>query len=273
MTERFTRGGAEVTVVDLSDRLRNETSSFEPMAHQIDYVTHEQSPALFADSLGVPAEVWPDGRMAAVERVSLSSHAGTHVDAPYHYAPDAEGAPAATIDEVPLEWCFGAGVLLDFSARAVGDGISAGDVIAELDRISHRLEPFDVVLVRTDASKHFDSPGYENRHAGLRASAVEFLVEAGVKMIGIDAWGLDRPFDVMAAEAREGDVEQLWEAHFYGRKRAYCQIEKLCNLDQLPAPTGFRVFAFPINLARASAGWARVVAIFENPRPSAGDAG
>lgn len=268
MIERFVRGGAEVTVVDLSDRLRNETSPFEPMPHQIDYVGHRQTPELFADALGIPAETWPTGLMAAVERVSLSSHAGTHVDAPYHYAPDSEGKPARTIDQVPLEWCFGAGVCLDFSDRPAGDGIDADDVAKELGRIGHVLAPGDVVLVRTDASLEFDRPGYENRHAGLRASAVEYLVEAGVRMIGIDAWGLDRPFDVMAEEARAGDVEQLWEAHFYGRRREYCQIEKLCNLDELPAPTGFRVYAFPVNLAHASAGWARVVAVFEHPCPA-----
>ncbi len=271
MIERFLRAGVEFTVVDLSDRLRNETSPFEPMPHQIDYVGHEQTPALFADALGIPAETWPGGQMAAVERVSLSSHAGTHVDAPYHYAPDSEGRPARTIDEVPLEWCFGDGVLLDFSDREPGAGIDAGDVAVQLARIEHELAPGDVVLVRTDASREFDRPGYENRHAGLRASAVELMVEAGVRMIGIDAWGLDRPFDVMAAEARDGDVEQLWEAHFYGRRREYCQIEKLCNLDQLPGPTGFRVYAFPVNLARASAGWARVVAVFEHPGPAVGE--
>jgi len=269
VSERFVRGGVEFTVFDLSDRLSNETAEFEPMRHQISYVGHEQSPALFADSLGIPAETWRDGMMAAVERVELSSHAGTHVDAPYHYAPDAEGRPARTIDEVPLEWCFGEGVVLDFSGLDPGAGIEADDVVAELARIDHQLRPFDIVLVRTDASREFDKPGYENRHAGLRLSAVAYLLEAGVRMIGIDAWGLDRPFDVMAAEARAGDVDQLWEAHFYGRQREYCQIEKLCNLDRLPRPAGFRVFAFPVNLARASAGWARVVAVFENTNPAA----
>jgi kynurenine formamidase len=266
--ESFQRGASRFTLVDLSDRLSNETAAFEPNPHQITYVGHESTPAAYEQALGIPADVWPDGRMAAVENVVLSSHSGTHVDAPYHYGPTSGGRPARTIDHVPLEWCFGDGVLLDFSERPAGASISGEDVDDELTRIGHVLRPYDVVLVRTDASRHFGEPGYECRHAGLRRSAVARLVAAGVRMIGIDAWGLDRPFDVMAEEARDGDVDQLWEAHFYGKEHEYCHIEKLCNLDQLPRPSGFRVVAFPVKLADASAAWTRVVAIFEESAAS-----
>ena len=84
-----------------------------------------------------------------------------------------------------------------------------------------------------------------------------------VRLIGIDAWGLDRPFDVMAEEAKAGDTAQLWESHVLGRSKEYCQIERLANLDLLPRPTGFTVYAFPYLVEDASAGWTRVVAIFE----------
>ena len=105
-------------------------------------------------------------------------------------------------------------------------------------------------------------PGYESRHPGLRRSATEYLVDAGVKLIGIDAWGLDRPFDVMIEDAKSGQA-QFWESHLLGREKEYCQIERLAELDTLPRPTGFTVSAFPFKLERASAGWARVVAIFD----------
>jgi len=82
-----------------------------------------------------------------------------------------------------------------------------------------------------------------------------------VRLIGIDAWGLDRPFDVMVREAREGNKDQLWESHVLGRTKPYCQIERLCNLDAIPVSYGFTVVALPIALEGASAGWARVVAI------------
>jgi kynurenine formamidase len=91
------------------------------------------------------------------------------------------------------------------------------------------------------------------------------MVDCGVRLIGIDAWGIDRPFDVMVAEAKAGDREQLWESHILGRTKEYCQIERLANLEAIPRPHGFIVSALPIKLERAGAGWARVVAIFDEP--------
>ena len=123
------------------------------------------------------------------------------------------------------------------------------------------LKPYDIVLVRTDVSRHFGEPGYDLLHPGLRRDATAFLVRAGVRLIGIDAWGIDRPLDVMAAEALAGDTAQLWESHKFGADEEYCQIEKLCNLDALPYPFGFQVLALPISLAAASGAWARVVAL------------
>ena len=41
-----------------------------------------------------------------------------------------------------------------------------------------------------------------------------------MRLIGIDAWRIDRPMDIMAAEARNGDTAQLWESHKYGAEHA-----------------------------------------------------
>ena len=131
-------------------------------------------------------------------------------------------------------------------------------------RIDYTLKPYDIVLVRTDTSKYFKQPGYDMKHPGLTREATEWMVDQGVRLIGIDAWGLDRPFDIMLLDAKN-HVSQFWESHLLGREKEYCQIEKLVNLDQLPRPSGFQVMAFPVNLRAASAGWSRVVAIIEEP--------
>jgi kynurenine formamidase len=55
----------------------------------------------------------------------------------------------------------------------------------------------------------------------------------------------------------------LWAAHFVGKEKEYCQIEKLANLEKIPQPFGFKVAVFPIKVEGASAGWARPVAIIE----------
>jgi kynurenine formamidase len=261
-TERFVFGGRRCRVIDLSRKLSNTGAENEPNPHRIDYVDHETSALAIGaklDSVGL----WKDDRGGAQETVELTTHSGTHVDAPYHYGPLSGGEPARRVDALPLRWCMGNGVLLDFTHKGVGEGIEAADVRSALDAIDYELAPFDIVLIRTDASRGYGEPGYTLRQPGLRRSGTELLVEAGVRMIGIDAWGLDRPFDVMVAEGRAGDTAQFWESHYFGQEQEYAQIEQLANLDQIPVTHGFTVIALPILLDGASAAWSRVVAIVD----------
>ncbi|MBA4544307.1 cyclase family protein [Thermoactinomyces daqus] len=262
MKEIYEKNGKRVTLIDLSDRLSNETSRYEIKEHQIHYHDHKQGIHLPKKILGLDQKYWPDGLAWATETVILNTHSGTHVDAPYHYGPISDGKPARTIDQVPLHWCYGDGVVFDMRHKKIGEGITQEDLQKELDRIGYKLKPYDIVLIHTGASKHFGTPGYFFKQPGLTKGAVEWLIDQGIKMIGIDAWGIDRPLDRMAEEAKKGEV-QFWEAHLVGREKEYCQIEKLANLDQIPKPFGFKVSAFPINIANASAGWSRVVAIIE----------
>ncbi len=253
------RAGRRTTIVDLSDVLSNATADFEPLRHSIDYMTAEQGAE--QGFHGLEPEHWPARAAFAGEVVTLATHSGTHVDAPAHYGP-ADTGVARTIEHVPLSWLFGPGVVIDVRGMSRVEGVHAAHVEAELDRIGHELRPGDVVLVQTGTN--LKEPGYDLRHAGLRVDATEYLVDRGVRLIGIDAWGLDRPFDVMAEEAKTGDTAQLWESHVLGRSKEYCQIERLANLELLPRPTGFTVYAFPYLIEAASAGWARVVAIYED---------
>jgi kynurenine formamidase len=258
--ESFAFGGRDVRVVDLSQRLSNATTPFEPMPHTIEYFDHEATIPISEEKFGLGAEHWRDGVVWAHERVTLTTHSGTHVDAPYHYHPTSGGAPARTIDDVPLRWLMGDGFVLDLRHVDRVEGIHEGDVRAALERSGYEPKPYDIALVRTDVSEHYAEPGYDLMHPGLRRDATAWLVGRGVKLIGIDAWGIDRAFDVMTDEALAGDDAQLWESHKFGADEEYCQIEKLCNLAQLPAH-GFQVLALPIHLERASGAWARVVAL------------
>ena len=101
-------------------------------------------------------EELPDGQGWAIERVQLTTHNGTHLDAPWHYHPTMnEGQRAWSIDEVPLEWRLQPGVKLDF--RHFGDGYvaTAADVETELKRIGHKLSPLEIVVVNTSAGANF----------------------------------------------------------------------------------------------------------------------
>jgi kynurenine formamidase len=99
----------------------------------------------------------------------------------------------------------------------------------------------------------------------MTRQSTAWLVERGARVIGIDCWGFDRPFSSMIEDYRStGDNAVLWPAHLYGRERAYCQLEKLTNLEDLP-DYGFTVACFPVRLSGLGAAWTRVVAIIDGP--------
>jgi kynurenine formamidase len=252
-----------VRLIDLSVPLEHQAAS-EPLPAQIRYARHAvEGLQQMQQLLGVRPEdlVYSQGLGWAVEEVQAITHTGTHVDAPYHYAPTAAGRPARTIDEVPLEWCFAPGVVLDVRHKQAGEFITVADLEQCLERIGHRLRPLDIVLLQTGADKRLGSAEYFAQ-PGLGREGVLWLTGQGVKVIGIDAYTLDRPFASMLADyRRSGDGRYIWPAHFAGIEAEYCQIEKLANLDLLPAPTGFHVSCLPVKIRAASAGWCRAVAL------------
>ena len=254
-------GNGRLRIIDLSVALKNGTHDIT--APQITYRDHAEEAKAAAGYFGLKESDFPDGKFAANESIVLNSHSGTHLDAPWHFGPTSGGEPAKTIDEIPLEWCYRDGVVLDFSHKGKGESISVSDVEAALSKINYRIKPYDIVLIRTDTYLHIDEPDYTNMHPGMSREATSWLIDRGVKIMGIDAWGWDRPFDVMAAEYKAGIKNRLWAAHYLGKEKEYCHLEKLANLDQIPKPYGFKVAVFPVKIEKASAGWVRAVAIIE----------
>lgn len=253
--------------VDLSISIEPELPSDPPiMIPKIDYVDHTQGAEQMKDFFpGVKKEQLPKGLGWALEFLTLTTHSGTHLDAPYHYHPTMDhGKPALTIDEIPLEWCFNDGVLLDFRHKGDGERITADDVKKGLERIRYEIKPLDIVLIQTGAEEAWGTEKYLVKGAGMDRESTLYLTEKGVKVVGIDAWSWDRPLPFLAEEFKKtGDPKVIWEAHFAGIEIGYCHMEKLANLSGIGRPYGFTVCCFPIKIKRASAGWARPVAIVE----------
>lgn len=247
-------------IIDLSAPVQSSpegTPDFQRNA--IEYVDHAAGAQEIEAIYGVPARLLRRGEGWTRELVSLGTHNSTHVDAPWHYNSVVEGRPAATIDELPLERFFGPGVVLDFRTRADGEAIDRADVEQALAGLGHRLAAGDIVLMHTGRDAFYGEADYIDRGPGVTAAATRWLHEQGVRVMGIDAWGWDRPLRIEAAEALERDAAGIfWEAH--QTDLDYCQIERLVNLDQVPA-TGATIACFPLRLVRASAAPARVVAI------------
>ena len=250
--------------IDLSIPLENNSHS-DPsfMLPKIHYANHKDNlPQMMQCFPGLSAESLPDQEAWATEHLALSTHNGTHLDAPYHYASTMDnGIPAITIDLVPLELCFKPGVKLDFSSLPDGYVVQPNDIQAELDRINYTISPFDIVLINTSAGKKYGTAEYLSSGCGMGRDATLYLLEKGVKITGTDAWSWDAPFNHTAERfAKTKDPTVIWEGHKAGRERSFCHLEKLTNLEILP-PHGFFVCCFPIKIKNASAGWTRAVAL------------
>jgi kynurenine formamidase len=252
---------ADLRMIDLSVPIENDAPG-ELQPPKIEYLDHTAGGRVATFLFGCrPEDLTPTGHAWAVENLTTNSHTGTHIDAPYHYGATSDGKPAKRIDEVPLEWCFGPGVVIDMRHKGNGDLISVEDLQDALRKISYELKPGDIVLIHTGAAKRWGTKEYLQQ-PGLGREGTLWLIDQGVRVIGIDAWTLDRPFAAMAADfKRTGDARFLWPAHFAGLTKEYCQIEKLTNLDQIPSPVGFYVSCLPVKIKAASAGWCRAVAL------------
>jgi kynurenine formamidase len=232
----------------------------ELLRTEIDFADHARGAQDVEAMFGISPELLRDGEGWAVETFRrLGTHNSTHLDAPYHYNSTIGGRPAKRIDELPLQWFHAPGVVLDFCAKADGDAITPEEVQDELARVGHELQPLDIVLVRTGRDAHYGTLQYMGIGPGVTPAATRWLHERGVRVMGIDAWGWDRPLWMQAEDAKRSSAPGIfWAAHQMDLE--YSQIERLCNLAALP-PTGFTVSCFPLRIVGASAAPARVVAI------------
>ncbi len=253
-----------IRIVDLSLEIKEGPGV---LGAKIKYSNHKESvPQMLTSWPGIMTEDLPGGLGWAAETLTLNTHSGTHMDSPYHYYPTMAGQKSRTIDEMPLEWAYGPGVVLDMRHKRPGTVITPEDVQSALEKMDYRIRPLDIVLVMTGADKYWkdnDIGKYVAEYAGMGREATRWLINQGVKLVGTDAVGWDRSFAVQAKEFREtGNRKLIWEGHFAGIEGEYYQMEKLTNLDKLP-PQGFMVYCFPIKIFKASAAWVRPVAIIE----------
>lgn len=257
-------------IVDLSSPIDATGWEPEPVTHHI--VSPAEGARHMADEMrahfGIDFDpkVLDDGELLSIDTLTLTTHTGTHVDAPAHYGTRASyrnGGPR-TIDELPLDWFYRPGIVLDLTDAPPGV-VGADRIRAELDRVGRPVRPLDVVILHTGADRWIGTEKYFTEFVGLDGPAVHLLLDLGVRVIGTDAFSLDAPFgDILRRYAQTKDRSVLWPAHFAGRDREFCQVERLANLDQLTRPTGFTFCCFPVKVARAGAGWARAVALVED---------
>ena len=232
---------------------------------QIDYQDHHQTAPRMADYMGVRVDQLPDGEYAT--RAAAHQYPQRHPSRralslllDHEPALKPGGEPSWRIDEVPLEWCFNPAVKLDFRHLPDGYVATPGDVEAELKRIGHTLRPLEIVVVNTAAGRATARTTTSTAVAAWARPRRFGCSSAGYGSSAPTAGAGMRRSRTRGAAQETGDVGLIWEGHRAGREIGYSHLEKLHNLEVLPAD-GFEIVCFPVKVHRASAGWTRAVAI------------
>jgi len=241
-------------IVDLSNDVTvHERGPFETSIEMVDAFSGAQilcdtvAARIVPETAGrLRPEHFPDRAFLTHEMVRASVHAGSHIDAPGHYGPQADGS-RGEINDAPLELFIARGVMLDVSGDA-GWQVQRRHVERAVDQAGIDRLDGAIVLLHTQ------------RDGAIAADVVEYLLDAGVRVVGTDADGFDGSFEAILRRFVEtDDPATLWPAHIVGRRRPYYQIERLRNLELLPS-SGFVVVAFPVLVEGCMAAWTRAVA-------------
>lgn len=158
-------------------------------------------------------------------------HVGTHMDAPLHMV---EGGKY--MSDIPIDHFTGPGVLIDARGRkTIGRDVLNTIIIPR----------GSIVLVFTGTDKKYKTPGYNTEYPPLTEPFARAMVEAGVKIVGLDFINPDN--------------EETFPMHKILLSKEVLIIENLTNLEALVGVKNFDVFAFPMKL-HAEAAPVRVVA-------------
>lgn len=246
--------------IDLS--LTISPNDSEPVKPEIQYINHMEGATILGENYGISAHDFPGDMAISQEIITLTSHTGTHMDAPFHYGPICEGKQARRIEDIPLEWCFSKGIFIDVSNNKSSDDILKEEIIQYIYRNNISINPYDIVLIYTGADSLWNTKDYFLNYRGLSREALEWILEQGVKIVGIDTFSFDPPFHKMLTKyCQTKNKDTLWPAHLLGRSKEYLQIERLTNLHRLIGIGEFLVSCFPIKIDNAGASWVRAVAM------------
>lgn len=217
-------------------------------------ITELETHRRMAEMVGVTKEKYGVDEVNNHFAIVMGDHTGTHIDSLWH------GDRQASIkaDQIPLEYCIGDGVVIDVSDKKPGDEILVEDLQRALEKINYKIKPRDIVLIRTDAAtRYYDTPAYLTEHPGMTREGTLWLIDQGVKVMGIDAPTFDLPFSVMLSRGK------IWPAHMVMKEREYYHLENLIYLNKIPKPFGFKFMCFPIKFKGTSASPVRAVAVLD----------
>ena len=192
--------------------------------------------------LGHTETLRPGNVSSQANILMMCDHAGTHIDSPLHFNPQGTG-----IDQMPVENMVGNAVVLDFSARQSGDIVTPEDIEVALKKINVNPKDLKFVLFRTGAAELYGTDKYFGHFLEIRADSVEWMLDRGILVFGVDAATVDR--------------DPTRTTHMLMRKRVCYHIENLANLDKLPLGRVFTFICNPLLMLNSSAAPFRALAL------------
>lgn len=175
------------------------------------------------------------------EIVELSTHTGTHCDAPFHFFDDGK-----TIDQIPLDTYIGPATILDLRGKKPGSAVER----SEIERFADRIAPGDIVLLNTGwGHKRANTKEFLTEYVYLGGEAAQYLVDRGAKGVGIDAVSL----------GGYNDPSKAVPAHKILLGNAKFIVEELFFPDEVMDERKRLFVAAPVKLQGTGGAWARAM--------------
>ncbi len=214
--------------------------------------THPSHPPVIVSVWGDHSEKKYAGNTVFTSKalaITLSDHAGTHVDAPVHFDPP----PRRLIDRrSPAGEFYTSAICLDLSHVPLKHSITVPEMETALAKRGQEIRPRDTVLLYMATNDRLlGKPGYLHDFPGLALESVHWLADRGILMFGVEA----------ISPAPEGEPNYL--AHMACADRGITHMECLANLDKLVGRGRFRFIGFPLKIRGGTASPIRAVAVFE----------
>jgi kynurenine formamidase len=177
------------------------------------------------------------------EVMFLSTHTGTHIDAPSHFI-----SGMATIDKIEINRFICNNAILLKIEKDCNQAVSRDDIIASEDNDVGEIKEKDTIVFFTGWQSQIESDIYMSNNPGLSSDAAEYLVEKKVNAVAIDAPSID------------SGIDASFKAHKILLSNDILIIENICNLEKFN--TGrFTLIITPLKLIGASGSPVRAIGI------------
>ncbi|MDH3617391.1 MAG: cyclase family protein [Nitrosopumilus sp.] len=175
-----------------------------------------------------------------LELLFLSSHTGTHLDAPYHFAKN-----GAKIHQIPVTRLVGNALLIKIK-KVKNQAITKKDLL-EFERKNGKIPNFSSIIFLTDWQKNLNKNFYFTNNPGLSKSAADYLVLKKINLVGIDSPSIDL------------GIDKSFTVHKILAKNDVLIVENLSNLEKIPT-LEFDFIILPLKLKDATGSPVRAIA-------------